>query len=320
VILRPLPGLVLALGLWIAGAAPVAAETNLDRQSYAAGTIRPNHLDDATLDRQLIAFYRGWRALYVVQGCGDGRYFVKVDADHKPVGGDTAPGTITVSEAHGYGMLLTVMMAPADPEARAVFDGMLWYLKDHPAASDPALMAWNQIKGCGNAGGEIRGALSATDGDLDIAYALLLAEARWGRGGAFDYRAEADAVLAAILRREVDPESLHLMIGDWAATDGDEEIRATTRSSDFMLSHLRAFADATGDATWQAVRDRTYGIIDTVRRRSSPETGLMPDFIAGLDRDPCAGAGRAGRRPAGRALCLERGALSLARRAGCAAV
>jgi endo-1,4-beta-D-glucanase Y len=283
---RLLCRLALALGLWTAAIVAGKAEGALDQQPYAAGTIRPDHLDAAALDRQLVAFYRDWKALYVVQGCGDGRSFVKVDADGKPMGGGTAPGTITVSEAHGYGMLLMVMMAPVDPEARAVFDGMLRYFKDHPAASDPGLLAWDQVKGCGNAGGDFRGALSATDGDLDIAYALLLADARWGRGGAFDYRAEAVAVMAAILRHEVDPKGMHLMIGDWAATDGDDEIRATTRPSDFMLSHLRAFADATGDARWLAVRDRTYAIIDSVRRRHSPKTGLMPDFIAGLDGDP----------------------------------
>lgn len=52
----------------------------------------------------------------------------------------------------------------------------------------------------------------------------------------------------------------------------------TTRSSDFMLSHLKAFADATGDARWLKIRDRTYDIMNDIRQRYSAKTGLMPVF------------------------------------------
>ena len=37
-------------------------------------------------------------------------------------------------------------------------------------------MAWSQVEGCGNAGEENGGDNTATDGDLDIAYALLVAD------------------------------------------------------------------------------------------------------------------------------------------------
>ena len=42
---------------------------------------------------------------------------------------------------------------------------------------------------------------SATDGDLDIAFALLLADKQWGSGGA--YLAEAKKVIAAIKEKEM---------------------------------------------------------------------------------------------------------------------
>lgn len=254
--------------------------------AYAAGTIKPDHLDQLALDAQLLSFYRQWKALYVHQGCGDGRYFVKVNADGKRVGGDTAPGTITVSEAHGYGMMLMAFMAKQDPQAQTTFDGMVRYFKDFPAVSDPGLMAWNQVEGCKNAGGRFRGQISATDGDLDIAFALLLADAAWGSQGAINYRREAAHTLEAILAHDVHPQGQHLMIGDWPLRDGETAIAMTTRSSDFMQSHLKAFADATGDARWLTVRNRTYAIIDDVRQRYSPKAGLMPDFICHLDTQP----------------------------------
>ncbi|MCX4155061.1 MULTISPECIES: glycosyl hydrolase family 8 [Paraburkholderia] len=273
-----------------ATARPEAAKRRVQKvltaKPYVGGTILPNHISAAERDSQVRAFYREWRTRYVVQECGDGRYFVKVNADHRPVGGDTAPKTITVSEAHGYGMLITVMMAAHDNDARDIFDGMVRYFHDHPAASSPHLMAWNQVEGCANSGGTFRGKVSATDGDLDIAYALLLADRQWGSDGAINYRQEAREVMQAILRYEVHPAGKHLMIGDWAGTDGDPEIEYTTRSSDFMQSHLTAFFTDSGDARWLAVRDRTYVIVSEIQQHYSPKTALMPDFIFHLDGEP----------------------------------
>lgn len=248
-----------------------------------------DHVNEATFpgdpqrEQALLSFYSEWKKLYVTQGCGEGRYLVRVDADHKPVGGGTQAGTITVSEAHGYGMLLTVMMAYADPDARTVFDGMIRYFHDHPAASDPGLMAWNQIGDCSNAP-KVNGQFSATDGDLDIAYALLLADRQWGREGVFDYRAEALKVLAAVMDKEVSGDVL--LIGDWAKAGEDVTYAGTTRASDFMTSHFRAFADATGDQRWLSIRDRIYTTISAVSTEFAPRTGLMPDFIVGMPYHP----------------------------------
>lgn len=263
-----------------------SVQKGLMAQPYVTGSILPDHISAAERDSQVQAFYKAWKARYVVQECGDGRYFVKVNADHRPVGGDTAPKTITVSEAHGYGMLITVMMAAHDDDARNVFDGMVRYFHDHPAQSSPHLMAWNQVEGCVDAGRRFRGKISATDGDLDIAYALLLADRQWGSDGAINYREEARAVMQAILQYEVHPTGKHLMIGDWAGTDGDRAIEYTTRSSDFMQSHLKAFFSDSGDARWLAVRDRTYVIVGDIQQRYSPNTALMPDFVAHLDGQP----------------------------------
>jgi hypothetical protein len=145
--------------LCIAASALLASDAWAFNQAapYHAGSIKPNHLSQAVMDQQLTRFYKEWKALYLSTECGNDRYFIKVNADGKPVGGGTAPHTITVSEAHGYGMLLSVMMAEQDPDAQKIFDGMVRYFKDHPAKSDPGLMAWNQVEGCGNSTGKFRG-------------------------------------------------------------------------------------------------------------------------------------------------------------------
>ncbi|MBK7196651.1 MAG: hypothetical protein IPH80_29580 [Myxococcales bacterium] len=60
-------------------------------------------------------------------------------------------------------------------------------------------MAWAQDAACHTA----PGATTATDADLDIAYALLLADRQWGSAGAIDYRGAALRMLAAILATDV---------------------------------------------------------------------------------------------------------------------
>src|SRR5690606_23482876 len=112
----------------------------------------------------------------------------------------TQSGNLTVSEAHGYGMMLAALMAGHDPDARAVFDGMFAFFREHPSLLTPSLMAWYQKTSCGSA----QGADSASDGDLDIAFALLLADKQWGSCGPIDYAAEAAAILAGIASGEVD--------------------------------------------------------------------------------------------------------------------
>ena len=53
----------------------------------------------------------------------------------------------------------------------------------HPSEIDSRLMDWNVPEPEGND--------SAFDGDADIAFGLLLADAQWGSAGRVNYKAEA---------------------------------------------------------------------------------------------------------------------------------
>jgi hypothetical protein len=224
--------------------------------TYAAGTIRPDHVSQAALDQAVRDFYDAWKARYVPQTCGAGRHVVL---------SGTRPGNLTVSEAHGYGMMIMALMAGHDPA----------YFREHPSVLTPDLMAWYQTTSCASA----EGADSASDGDLDIAYALLLADRQWGSCGAIDYAAAARQVLDGIEAGEIDATGRYLLLGDWTDPSAPRHYDAT-RSSDFMPDHLRAFASASGESVWTAVLDHTYAVIDGVQTTHSPATGLLPDFIA----------------------------------------
>lgn len=56
---------------------------------------------------------------------------------------------VTVSEAHGYGMLILVNMANIDPEKSAVyqkdFDDFVRFYKAHPSSIDDSLMCWLMV-------------------------------------------------------------------------------------------------------------------------------------------------------------------------------
>ena len=235
---------------------------------YATGTILPSK-SQAQLDDAVRTFYDAWKHDYLRAGCGTGRYYVLSGGGHQ-----------TVSEAHGYGMLVTALMAGHDPEAKTIFDGLVHYYKDHPSEIVTSLMSWAQGSSCQN----VEGVNSATDGDLDIAYALLLADKQWSSGGAIDYRGLAGEIMSGIRSGEVDSGANFVQLGDWAATDG--AFARATRSSDFMPAHFESFAAISGDTSWRQVRDRTYGIITSVQNQFAAQTGLIPDFIADAATSP----------------------------------
>ena len=233
--------------------------------TYAAGSIKPSHVPQATLDQAVRDFYDQWKATYVKQVCGPGRYVVEARA---------GAGNLTVSEAHGYGMILAALMAGHDPDARTIFDGMFAYFRDHPSGITPSLMSWYQKTSCASANGND----TASDGDLDIAFALLLADKQWGSCGAVNYLAEAQSVIAGIETGELDPTGSFVKLGDWMSP-GVPPHGDATRSSDFMPDHYRSFLAATSDATWTTLLEHTYDVVAALQASHSSATGLLPDFV-----------------------------------------
>jgi endo-1,4-beta-D-glucanase Y len=264
---RPALLAFICLALVVGSACPAAAVNHPFGShpfAYAPGTILPSHVSQAARDQAVRDFYDEWKVDYVKQACGPGRYLVE---------SRIAPGNLTVSEAHGYGMILMALMAGYDPNAQTIFDGMFEYFDDHRSAITPSLMAWYQDTSCEDQEGDD----SASDGDLDIAYALLLADKQWGSCGAIDYLAEAKKVIAGVKSGDLDTTKQYVKLGDWVSPSEPEY--AATRSSDFMPDHYRSFGDATGSATWTAVLDRTYQIVSSLQQEYSPTTGLLPDFV-----------------------------------------
>ena len=210
-------------------------------------------LTTPSLKEGVRAYYQYWKGKYIVPSSrftGD----FKVDVDRKGK---------TVSEAIGYGMMITAFMASDDPMAKTYFDGLDSFRKRFPSAINPAFMCWKIPANERPLKDDC-----ATDGELDIAYALLLAHKRWGGEV---YVAEARSLIRAIGSALVRPD-YSLRLGDWNDAPGQ------TRPSDFMPVHFRAFRECTGDSFWGKAEDRSYEILDELQLGAGKGTGLVPDF------------------------------------------
>jgi endoglucanase len=224
-----------------------------------AGVIKPTNVSQTGMDAAIRRHYNAWKTNYL-RTHGGGNFWVKYDNTNT-----------TVSEAHGYGMVLAAYMAD-----KTVFDSMYRYFKAHPSQNASHLMAWKQTLKDGRMV-NIEGRESATDGDLDIAYALLLANVQWGSSGVINYKNEALRVLHDVLAHEVNTSTWTFTPGDWAS--GPHVNR--TRPSDFMTGHILAFAkaDAANASKWNSIYNSVSRIVNYQFQHGSQNTGLMPDFM-----------------------------------------
>ncbi|MFS8099722.1 discoidin domain-containing protein [Lentzea alba] len=245
------------------------------KQPYAAGILRPSG-GTSTLDAAVVDYYQRWKSAFLRHNCNSAwSQVLAADADHT-----------YVAEAQGYGMVIVATMAGVDPDARRIFDGFVKWRNDHPSVIDSDLMASEQNDDCVS----VNGSDSATDGDMDVAYGLLLADRQWGSSGTHNYKQIAIRHINAIKRSLVNPSTNLLRPGDWA--NSSDPRYYVTRSSDWMADHFRAFRKATGDSAWDTIRNAHQNLMTTMQQNFAPSTGLLPDFVERTNSTPRPPAGK----------------------------
>jgi len=231
--------------------------------SYYTGVIMPSHISQRQMDDSVRAFYTAWKQRYINSNCGQEQCYVWFEL----------PGNKQcVSEGQGYGMIIVAMMAGFDASAKTTYDGLFRYYKAHPSNTSDHLMAWAQTKDCRDLDQS-----TATDGDMDIAWSLLLADAQWGSNGAINYLQEARKMTAAIMQQEINPHTWSVLLSNTVEHDSRDYF--DMRSSDFMPAHFKAFAKAGGDTSWDKVIAKNYRLFNQLQQDYSPDAGLVPDFI-----------------------------------------
>jgi len=237
---------------------------------YFAGTIKPNHITQSQMDNSVEGFYLQWKKHYIKNIPGKAERYVWFDEkDNKRC----------VSEGQGYGMVIVTLLAGFDPSAKITYDDLYRYYKAYPDKRSKHLMAWAQYTNGKSADGT-----SATDGDMDIAYSLLLADKQWGSTGAINYLRAAKEMIAEIMKLDINHQTWSVLLCDGIEQESHDYF--DMRSSDFMPSHFKAFAKATNDGRWIKVIDANYRLFSTLQNKYSPKAGLLPDFIVGINKKP----------------------------------
>ncbi|NHN27076.1 T9SS type A sorting domain-containing protein [Flavobacterium jejuense] len=212
--------------------------------TFSNGLMATNKSDvDAT------ASYDIWKTNFI-ESCSNGRYRVKFDNPSE-----------TVSEGIGYGMLLTVYKAD-----KVTFDGLWNYYKDNRNSN--GVMNW-KISGCSGAIGQN----GATDAELDVAMALIVADYQWGSTGTINYRGDAEILIAAIKAHEVEANTYVLKPGDMFGGS------SLTNPSYFAPAYYRAYGAFTNDsAFWNAVAAKSYTVINANLTQNNAVGGLVSDW------------------------------------------
>lgn len=174
--------------------------------------------------------------------------------------------TVTVSEGIGYGMMIMVYMDNETNNTQAQFNKLWNYYKANLDTS--GMMNWRIVEYTFKQGYcSETGCNAATDADLDVALALLLAYKQWGNA---NYLTEAKKLIKTIRTHALNGN--HLKPGDiWDPYKNPSYV---------SLAALKLFqeVDSANAATWGSVIDGDMAMVD-VNTAASP-AGLPSDWCA----------------------------------------
>jgi len=209
----------------------------------------PHGVQSANIDHEFVAdWYTNWKSRYL-----------------KDCNGMILPSTDNAStakvEAQGFGMLAAAYMAD-----KTTLDGLYAFYQSKLQGSSCGLMAW--ICNCGG----IQDGGAATDGDIDVASALVVAHWQWPDDG-YDEKARTviNNLRGVLTDCSGNLTALHPGCSGGRPWGGCDE----TDISYYSPAFFRYFAEISGDDIWAKLADDTQTIRDNAANSS---TGLVPDW------------------------------------------
>lgn len=183
---------------------------------------------------------------------------------------DPQKNNLTTSEGQSYALLRAVYM-----NDQQTFDTVLTWTNQNLKRTDN-LYAWLYENG------SIKDPNSASDGDADIALALILAHQRWAHS---EYLAQAQTLLNAIWEHEVTNynNAYFFNAGNWANKPNEIVINPSYLSP---VSY-KIFSQIDPNHDWNAVADTSYVIINncTTQPLGSNSPGKLPPEWCSLNKD-----------------------------------
>lgn len=183
------------------------------------GCIKPA-ITQEELNKDIITFYEQFKFgndsypgyLFHYPSPDDHIYYINAGYTGEIPEGWNGIGAASQSEATGYGMIIFALMAGYDSEAQRYFDGLFNLYLTYKSNLNNYAMSWivPEIYDPG-----LPRSASATDGDLDIAYALVLAHHQWGSADRDYIGAAKNIINNGILEYDISHTTKRLLLGDW---------------------------------------------------------------------------------------------------------
>lgn len=239
-------------------AGPRFAAVNGAEESYAYKCGLSIAPDQTQANADLSRLYNEWKAAFVTSSGAGGYRRVTVGQ----VPWDPARTDDTYSEGIGYGMLLAAYM-----DDKALLDDLWGYAKLHLNAR--GLMVWD-VNGDGTHPYDSNNVYNAaTDGDEDIAFALIVADKKWG-----GYQTAATTLLNNLLTHGVGADNVFRSEDYWHKQGGD-----VVNPSYLDPGYYKTFAQYTGVSRWNLVAAKSYEIIAAINGLgANTSTGLLPEW------------------------------------------
>jgi endo-1,4-beta-D-glucanase Y len=194
---------------------------------------------------------------------------------------DKSRSNLTTSEGEGYTMLRAVWEAD-----RTTFDQSLLFTNNNLRhKSGDSLFAWQFGKRSNGSYGILAdqgGNNTASDGDEDIALALVFASQRWQNQSYLD---QARVTIKDIWKNEViTVGNRPLLVADNLEA-GSSNTKMIVNPSYFSPASYRIFAKVDPNNNWTGLANSTYGWLASINSSSSlgSSSGLTPDWIT-VDR------------------------------------
>lgn len=217
----------------------------------------PDKKDDIlTIEKEM---YLSWENKYIKEYSDDSSFVNTSDSNEF---------FQNVSEAQGYGMFITVLNEKNIEGSKQAFDKLFAFYLETKNKNE--LMPWKQTIVDGKVENIHKN--NATDGDLYIAYSLILAYNIWGDTV---YKETASKLLNSILQYNYNDNLDIITLGTWVTSDS--EFYNIFRSSDVIPLFFKNFYDFTGDKRWLSINERMIGFLNDVSL--SYDSGLVSDFI-----------------------------------------
>lgn len=207
---------------------------------YRYGVL-PKTLTTETFDK----WYKSYKASSLLPECNGGIRTASENASETKV------------ESMGWSMIIAAYMGD-----KTTFDGLYKFYKSK--IQGHGMMAWKVT--CGG----VSDAGSASDGDLDVAFAMVVASWQWGDS----YKTEAVKLINTVKKLIVNCGGTSVIAGGMAGMGtygGCQETDISYHTPAFF----RCFAELTNDEAWNKLAEDSYTLLNNGANQT---TGLVPDW------------------------------------------